>query len=200
MKLIFKILFLFLPLSMMPSCSASYHIITKPDKALVFSGDKKLGETPITVKESEVDTKTGNGVLLRIEKEGYKGVSVWIPSGMYDYSVSLNLSMFYQLSSNQNSAIESLSTRSDLYKVSDKLLSLQTQILLNTPIKTEDLEGLIKSNPTLGSAYFLSAITFINKGDKNQALLMLKEAIKYAPNEFDFLSLYNEISKEVGKK
>lgn len=174
-------------------CATSYTIKTKPAGARVMAGTKELGKTPVTFSDDQVSDRQADGVLVRVENDGYKALWLWLPAGQYTYEINLNLSPFYQRVTTDGTINDQEISRADLNRVTDRLLNLQTALLLGQPMPKEDLKRISDANPTLGSAHFLNALELLKAGKKDEARVRLREAMRFSPGESDFLLLYNEL-------
>jgi hypothetical protein len=89
--------------------------------------------------------------------------------------------------------------RTDLYRLSDEILKLQFDLIAGRDIVpaalAKEINRLIEANPTLGSMYFLEALRLLREGKSDQSQKILETALRFAPNEFDFLALLNEIKE-----
>lgn len=190
-----SIVMLALLMGLHASCATSYRISSFPEGAQVYSNDKLLGDTPLKVSSADIDVKTSGGTLLRVEKDNYKRLWIWIPVSGKDYQIDLNMAFLHPTRSDTNTAQMSMldKKRSGISVIADKLLTMQGDLLLAKPVEQEKLDALKKDNPNFGSIYFLDSVQKILNKDNDSAALALKDAVKYSPEESDFESLKNEI-------
>lgn len=181
-------------------CSTKYQIETLPSGISIFSGTTELGKTPLTIEDLSSVEKKGNGILLRVEDKDFRRVWVWLPSEKNEYSVTLNLDPFYRLASSNSTDIEAIDNRRTLYNVTQKMLDLQTKLLLKENVDVKEIESLIETNPSLGSAHFLLGVFHTNNSDQANANVALKDAVSNAPYDDDFLSLLNEVETQSGQQ
>lgn len=180
------------------SCASTYVIRSSPEGAKVFSEGKELGATPLSVSDSELGADAGGGRLITLKKDGFKELLAWVPADGRSYDIRFNLSALYRREKGDvRDAIEHKISRTDLYRLTDKLLSFQTSLLTGSELSEQEFQALLEANPSLGSMHFLEAIRLLKlKDDKQAAVVRLREAIRLAPAEYDFLGLKNEIEKQ----
>lgn len=185
-------------------CATKFHLETQPNAIEVFAGDKSLGKTPLDFTASDVpDTyRMAKGVLLRLQDKGYKNLWIWLPAESRHYDVTLNLNPMYRRAA-QTSRRESQGeidfSRSDLNRLSDQLLQIQQNLLIGTTADDKSLNALFEANPTLGSVYFLKALQALRANQSKESDLLLKDAMRFSPEEYDFLALYNELVRKGAK-
>ena len=176
------------------ACSAHFKLITNPEGSSVFTGEKNLGKTPIEFDASELEGTEGEGYFLRIESEGYKRVWLWLPDTPFSREISLNINPFYvQNTGKENSLVHQISPKK-LDELSDKLLNIQTQLMLGKQVEDKDIEDILNTNPYLASAHFLAGLQAVLKNQREEAKNFLKDAIRYNSEESDFQMLQNEVS------
>lgn len=181
-------------------CATTYELKTKPDGANIVAEGKVLGKTPFEFTSDQVSTKSANGILVRLEKDGFKPIWLWMPEGLQNYNVSVNLTPFYQRVSSQVKIDDHEMDRNDLYRLTDILLNAQKNLLMDEKIDEKNISALSEANPTLGSMHFLEALRLLKKGQKKEAIIHLRDAVRFSPGEFDFLALYNELTGAGEKK
>src|SRR5690606_27075458 len=81
-----------------------------------------------------------------------------------------------------------------LQVISDKILKLQQNILIGSGVDAGDLDKLIEMNPTLGTLHYLKAVLLLTENKKDEALIYLRDAIRYSPDQPDFIALLNEVA------
>ena len=182
-------------------CVATYSIQSKPPGVDVYDGDKKIGVTPLEIAAKDISAKNAGGILLRMEKKGYKNLWLWMPADAYAYDIAVNINPLYLSAGRNKSDITSDdSDRLELYRVSDLLLDTQTNLFLGKKIDENILRGILETNPTFGSIHYLNALNQLSQKKVDQAQIYLKDAIRYSPGEDDFMELYNEIVGSLRKK
>jgi N-acetylglucosamine-6-phosphate deacetylase len=72
---------------------------------------------------------------------------------------------------------------------------MQTKLMFGDTKSTEELDKILKANPTLGTAHFLAALKSLYEKKNEQSLNLLRDAMRFAPEEPDFLELFNEVSQ-----
>ncbi len=187
----------FAGLLLLAGCSTSYDIRTKPDGVKLYVGDKQMGTTPFALSSGDAPKSEAGGVLARLEIEGYQRVFVWLPDDGKRYDLTFNMTPFFRRARDESVVGDLEIDRIDLYRLSERLLDLQTDLLAGTQTAknpaAEELKRLIDANPTMGSMHFLEALRLLREGKKDEGKLVLKTALRFAPSEFDFLSLMNEL-------
>lgn len=185
------------------SCATTYELQTKPSGSKVYSGTKLLGATPLRFTSSEVSSREAGGILIRFEAEGHQNLFVWLPEDAGEHNFTFNLTPFFRRARVDAVVGELDMNRTDLYRLSDEILKLQFDLMAGRDIVpsalAKEINRLIEANPTLGSMYFLEALRLLREGKSDQGQKTLETALRFAPNEFDFLALLNEI-KEAKKR
>ena len=182
------------------ACQSTYNIQTKPEGAEIYAGDKLLGKSPLIISAGDIPTQMAGGVLIQVKSSGYKPINVWLPNSTYNTDYILNLTPFYERADSALGIEDNSLNRAELYLLSDLLLVMQNNLLRGTPVKEEELKVLLDTNPTLGSSYFLASLLALQQKKQSNALILLKDAVRYSPSEADFLALLNEVSAENAKK
>lgn len=193
MKVIFPLLFSLILIS----CQTKYSISTKPIGAVVIANGVELGKTPLIVTTDKITERYGNGVVLDITLPGYQDVKLWMPADGKDYATQINLNPFFKRNQKQFQITESEISREDLNRLIYSLLETQNNLLTKTePVSDVYLDNLLDANPSLGSAYYLKSLNLFKNNKKEEAVKLLLEAMRYSPNEKEFLELYNELQKQ----
>jgi hypothetical protein len=171
-------------------CATKALISSSPPGVSLFDGEKKLGDTPLEVS-SDTLTPSGDtgGFMVRLEKEGYHKVWLWIPKGVRGLNMSVNLQPFLM---NDQKLIKPTS-KAKLDAISANLLSVQQELLLGQEVSEDRVATLVKNNPEIGTSYFLEAVLLLRKGDKGEAFERLGTAMRLSPNEPDYIALYREL-------
>lgn len=171
-------------------------ITTKPQGATVMADGVTLGQTPLVVTSDKITQRYAKGVILDITLDGYQDVKIWIPEEGKTFETTINLNPFFKRNRKDMQIVDSEISREDLNKLVYSLLETQRR-LLTTSEQVSDgyLDNLLDANPTLGSAYYLKSLNLYKNNKKEVSLQLLKEAMRYSPNEKEFLELLNEINK-----
>ena len=191
-------MFRLLPIIFIISCSGKYAVNSKPTGAAILVGTQEVGKTPIELNQSQLGPEVAGGFLLRVEMRGYRNLWIWLPKTARSYKLQLNLNPLYQSFDKENSKsnlVFSESKRSDLFKLSALLLEQQMLLLDGAKADEKILTNLLEVNPTLGSINFLNALQKLAEKKNEEAIVLLRDAIRYAPKEADFLALLNELDK-----
>lgn len=182
------------------ACATTYDIRTKPSGSKVYVGTQLIGTSPLNFSSVNASSLEGGGVLARVEAEGHQKLFVWLPNDGRHYDLTFNLTPFFRRERIDNLVGDLETNRLDLYRVSDTLLHLQAALMTGTdPKKTsldQEIQRLTAANPTMGSVYFLDALRLLRDGKKEDGMRALETALKFSPNEYDFLALLNEIKGE----
>jgi hypothetical protein len=175
------------------ACSTTVTINSKPDGVKIFADGKEIGKTPITIDSSTITNRNANGMMVRMVQPGYKPLWLWVPTGANDFDININLTPFYLRRGGSSLIDDHEISRTDLNKLTDQMLTLQSALILGKDHDENQLNQLVEANPTLGTAHFFAAISKIRKSDNPSGLVHLRDAMRFAPNELDFLVLYNEL-------
>lgn len=190
--------------SLLTSCAVKYRIDSKPTAAKIFAGTKELGVAPLDVDIGQLGEEVAGGYILRVEKRGYRNVWIWLPKASQAYSLLLNLNPLYQSLNKEESKsklVFSEVKRTDMFKLSALLMDQQGLLLSSEKADAKIIENLLEVNPTLGSVNFLAALLRLSEDKKEEAITLLRDAVRYAPREEDFLAILNELEGEkVGEK
>jgi hypothetical protein len=180
-------------------CSTTYDIRTKPSGSKMYVGSKLIGTTPLNFSSGDAPTLEAKGVFARIEADGYQRLFIWLPDDGKHYDLTFNLTPFLRKARVDNAVGDLDLDRLDLYRLSDILLNMQTNLFTGaeknlTPI-AQEIKRLTEANPTMGSLYFLDALRLLRDGKTEDGKKALQSALKFSPNEYDFLSLLNELQQ-----
>jgi len=178
-------------------CATTYKITTIPAGANVYNNEEKLlGVTPLEITEKDFPSggKDGNGVVVRIEEKGYKRLWLWMPRNSKKYQVNINLAFLHPLKNQEQEELKSSRMkRSNLSILSDRILDIQTKLLLSQKVDDKAIADIKNDNPTLGVIYYLEGIQLLSQNKSSEALASLRKAVDLSPEEEDFLTLYNEV-------
>lgn len=197
---IHKFLFIYL---LNTACTTTYIIDTKPSDVEVIINKNSIGKTPLSFDETKAGETIANGKLVTLTKKGYRSIKLWLPIDGREYKVSVNLNPFFDqtLVEKANSSSREI-PRDRVFQITSRLLRIQQNLLSNNDNNSvsekdiQELESLIESNPTIGSLHFLKAVNLLKKGEKNNAILYLTDAVRYSPYQTDFILLKKEIEAE----
>lgn len=180
------------------SCQTSITLNTSPPGTRVLVGNTTIGVTPITLDASKLAKVEAGGHLIRLERDGYKNLWIWVPAGIRGLDLALNLEAFRVSEAEARMIVNESASRDELYELSWDLLRAQTAIFLKAE-SSPDLEKLLASYGSLGVVRYLSALEQLRKGDGERALAELEAAVALAPKEPDFLALLNELRSKSPK-
>ncbi len=184
-------------------CSTTYDFQTKPNGAKLYVGDKLIGLTPLEFSSDVSSEADAGGILIRAEYDGYQSIYIWLPQDGRSHRLTFNLTPFFRRAKDESVVGDLDVQRSDLYQVTEKLLLLQLNLLTNPKPPDDAMDAeirrIMESNPTMGSMYFLESIRHLRQGNLEQGRESLKKALRFAPSEFDFLALYNELEGKINE-
>lgn len=171
-------------------CATSLKMTSSPPEVTVFEGEQKIGVTPLEITSDKMKTKVANGYLLRLEREGFHKVWVWVPDGIRGLNLVVNLQPFIKV---EDIAKNKAMSRSEIDGVSARVLSMQKDLLLKGVVPDDVVAALVTQYPQVGAAHYLAALNLLRKGSKPEATEEAKKAILLSPSEPDYVVLYREL-------
>ncbi len=178
----------------MSACSTTLELSSNPSGADVVvkpigsGAEKKLGQTPLTLRPSDLDgIPSGGGPLrFRLSKDGYKPIDVVVTdSGAADLKVHTDLEAGpgFDNPARLNSHLEQIFTAQQLIQI--KKFDEAQKLLESTRLQVPTLAVV---HELLGGIYFI-------RGEKVLALDSFKRALALNPNSVDALNMSAELGR-----
>jgi|GEM_PF-808466 len=177
--------------------STSLSLDSAPEKAKVTvkplgtGASKVIGETPITVRTSEIETEFGGSgpLMVEISKEGYKTKSVLVTE-LSSMNINLKVSLEGQSGiddpTTMNAQIEALFEAQRLVRVRryDEALKL--------------IAGIKQALPTLSSSYELEGGIYYMARRYQDSLDAYRNAVKLNPRSVEAVRMRDMLAKNLG--
>jgi hypothetical protein len=186
---------LLLPLALAAGCATTVQLSSSPPGVKIYDGaeGKELGTTPVTLTEEMVKTEVSGGYLVRLERQGYRKVWLWYPSGVRNLNVTVNLEPFRSTGGAGTEKVLRQFSKAQLDVLGAEMLALQADLLVGSKVEPERVDQLLKSNPEIGTSHYLSALLKLRQGDKDGAAKLVAEATRLSPEEPDYIILNREL-------
>jgi hypothetical protein len=170
--------------------TTQFELATSPPGVDVLRGNVRLGSTPLKLDEKKLGKpNSAEGYLLRFDKPGFQPVWLWFPQGVQGVNVVVNLEPFLA----KTRQIEEKMAKAKLDQVGEKMLQIQSELLLGSDVNQEAIADLTKDLPQLSTVYYLSALGELRKGNREGAKQRLLQALRISPEEPDYVVLYQEL-------
>ena len=181
-------------LGLLCACSSTVQVASNPSGADVWvkpvgSGtEKKLGQTPLNFKPSELEgVPSGSGPLrFRMTKDGYKPVDLIVTdAGASELSVNVDLEAGPGFDNPVvlNSHLEKIFTAQQLIQMK------------NFDEAQKILEGVRERVPTLAVVHELLGGVYFLKGEKLKSLDAFKRALALNPNSVDAINMTETLAR-----
>ena len=186
------------------ACTSSLSVNSDPPGFEVYLGKNLVGRTPLSINESDLaSAKDGSGLyVLKLLKSGYSTVSLVVPKVHSTTSLDLNLRSFTLADTKTSEATElDAGIMQRYFKDTALALAEQAKIAEGQTADEKNLSRLRDGYPDSSAALYLSSLSYLTQGKKEEARKAVAEALKRNPwdDDAEALSLSLETPKESKK-
>lgn len=165
---------------LLTACEHKYVLITEPGGAEVYTGQKKIGNTPVKIVGDQLQSAhKANGYYIEVRKQGFTDMVVVFPDSYGKAEMYLILEPETEKSVKvRKNFIKGKAFSADLLRV----LEYQTQVIQGEKPDPEGLKQLVKRYPDSGTASLLYAISTF-QDDLESARYYARLAKERAPDD-----------------